>query len=265
MNYFEKLKNYYEREGIVPVERFNDSKFHCVSKMECRKSCPQIRACAQAYVGENYEKTQIMFVGIDYGKKDKLRPTLPTMEQQRRDNESAIGKNKNPHMYGTTGLLMELLNCSCDCVLKYFALTNWVKCSASIEKQRSEATPMMKNNCFKHLLEEIKILEPKLIVFQGAGISDLFKKKVEKKNTQFIITKKEDSDMWWKLSLSREIGMNYEINCLFLWHPAAPRGYYQWYKDKKIASLIQKIRKTLPHLTLFKVDSSGFRPQNDRE
>jgi uracil-DNA glycosylase len=161
INIIESLKQFYERNGLNPNKNF--AAFQCQYKEQFRRE--RIRACSQSYVGEYYNSSKVVVIGLDFGIIED--DNEPTIERQKENIEGIIGKVKNPHMYGTTAILMELFNCPSDYVLKFFALTNWVKCGNTANNQ-SHSTETMINNCANHLTEELKILEPQIMIFQGA-------------------------------------------------------------------------------------------------
>jgi hypothetical protein len=61
------------------------------------------------------------------------------------------------------------------CVLEMFSQPNLLRC-ANGQNATSKATPEMRRNCARLLVEELEILKPTLIVFHGAKLHKPFQK-----------------------------------------------------------------------------------------
>jgi hypothetical protein len=149
--------------------------------------------CQMSYVGRRYgldassEQFRLMLVGIDHGEKGSA-----DFEDWRRSIESCYqdgGKNFNADYRGvvktaaiifggTAQYCQEMCTMACQrsrdpaaaqCVLDRIARANSVKCTPENQVNRtSRATWPMKVNCAHHLMSEIRLLKPGLVVFHGA-------------------------------------------------------------------------------------------------
>lgn len=81
-------------------------------------------------------------------------------------------EHKNNHIKGTLMILQNILGADSDYVYASYALTNLMRCSFQDENiinnvSNVNSTSVMKENCLRHLIKEIEILEPTLIILQG--------------------------------------------------------------------------------------------------
>jgi len=108
--------------------------------------------------------------------------------QQRRYTAQDGFAGRNPHMRGTTSALRVLLgdgpgkdyegefiypaNDKPFHVYDGFALVNRLLCSAGPQgSSQGRSTPTMRDNCAEHFTNTLSILEPTLVVLQGAGVA----------------------------------------------------------------------------------------------
>ncbi|MER3446069.1 MAG: hypothetical protein C4291_04180 [Candidatus Dadabacteria bacterium] len=125
------------------------------------------------YIGVDYgeacisgKKIKIMFVAMDRGEGEEYSEEQRFEDYQRVWRENVINPS-NPHMCGAHLIMKELVREDTKDPSKFanqFALTNSVKCG----HMWSSSTPQMRSNCSNHLLEEIRCLEPNLIITQGS-------------------------------------------------------------------------------------------------
>lgn len=150
------------------------------------------KTCMMSYIGEQFasnvpgEKFRLVLVGIDHGE-----PEGATFEQRRKGIEDWYqkgGNNFNPHyrgvvktaaaVFGSTGdCCRRMCTTSChksrdrapsQCVIDRFAQPNCVKCTPIDTVNRtSRATWPMMINCAHHLINELRLLRPRLVVFHG--------------------------------------------------------------------------------------------------
>jgi uracil-DNA glycosylase len=125
-----------------------------------------------------------VFLSLDSGDGD-ANPETRTFEAVRR---TELGRDvsrlhKGRHWYITHEFSLRLLGqfqpaLSIDTVLQHIAHVNTVKCSANLP-HRSQAPPQMYRNCRHHIFEELRILQPDILVSQGAearkAVEDLFR------------------------------------------------------------------------------------------
>jgi uracil-DNA glycosylase len=56
-----------------------------------------------------------------------------------------------------------------------FALVNFLLCSATAGGKKGDSTPIMRKNCGRHFQAAITILQPTILVCQGAGVANWLK------------------------------------------------------------------------------------------
>ena len=81
-------------------------------------------------------------------------------------------EKKNNHIRGTLMILQNIFGIESDYVYSSYALTNLMRCSFQDGDKYDNvsnvsSTSIMKENCLKHLIKEIEILEPTIVIFQG--------------------------------------------------------------------------------------------------
>ncbi len=177
--------------------RIDPNAFDCGHYDSCNASAGGAlwrgEGCQMSYVGRHYgsdaagEAFRLMLVGIDHGEKGGA-----DFDGQRRGIESSYqdgGKNFNPDykgvvktaatIFGGAGqYCREMCTKACQkwrnptaaqCVIDRIARANSVKCTPEETVNRaSRAKWPMKVNCVHHLISEIRLLEPKLVVFHEA-------------------------------------------------------------------------------------------------
>lgn len=178
--------------------RIDPRRFGCRHYDECDASTDHSLArgqgCRMSYVGSHYGcdiagiTFRLVLVGIDHGDFDSS-----TYESCRTGLEQWYqrgGYAFNPHyagvaktaaaVFGKTGeYCKKFCKKSCrksrdpkatQCVLDRVAQPNMVKCAPSDQVGRtSRATWTMQVNCAHHLINELKLLNPHLVVFHGAN------------------------------------------------------------------------------------------------
>lgn len=152
------------------------------------------KGCQMTYIGRHYgsgaagEVFRLMLVGIDHGEKggadfDECRRGIECWYQDG-------GKNFNPDykgvvktaatIFGSAGqYCRQMCTAACQksrdpaaaqCVIDRIARANSVKCTPENTAGRtSRATWPMKLNCAHHLMRELRLLKPRLVVFHGVS------------------------------------------------------------------------------------------------
>jgi hypothetical protein len=152
--------------------------------------------CVMSYVGRDYGSPgvvpRLVLVGMDHAGKERgdyiyRRSGIEHWYQE--------GRGKfNPHYKGVVrtaaavfGSEAEFCEKTClnngkcqkssvpsaSCVLDKVAQPNAVKCVSELAKNSDcKANRIMWNNCANHLVEELKILRPDLVIFHGAEIRE---------------------------------------------------------------------------------------------
>ena len=168
--YRTSIKGLYSSLGIIPTARKD---FKCCFYKECSK--PE-RTGDWLYVGADYgeasisgKKTKILFVAMDGG------GVVPEYSEEQRFEDAqsvwhgAVENPGNPHMSGVHLIMKKLVDEENPSIFaNQLALTNSVKCTKYTKVMKTTSTSVMIGNCSNHLLEEIKCLEPNLIITQGS-------------------------------------------------------------------------------------------------
>jgi hypothetical protein len=181
---FRELRQYYLGNGLEPEA------FKCTSRAKCKNSCHlntkpnrQFIEGGLAYIGSQYDtkvaegNMRILFVGYDFGN------TFASLEQRRTDIEG-YRPPLNAHYNGVVKVLMEIFEQNCESgadvqnwrsLLVRMAQTNVVRCCVPENgTMQTHATQTMWKNCWPHFREELRILRPTLVVFQGKSLKRFF-------------------------------------------------------------------------------------------
>jgi Uracil DNA glycosylase superfamily len=176
--------------------------FGCPYYQECQASLAEGakldggKTCLMSYVARDYGEPvsggpfRLVIVGIDHGWRGDKTEDFGGCQ---RGMEEVLygggqGKNFNPHYRGVIrtaaavlgqsgrhclGACYERKECAGDrcpqdarCVLRSFAQPNLVKCAPGPD-MASKSTTTMLNRCARHLVSELEILRPDLLVFHG--------------------------------------------------------------------------------------------------
>ena len=174
-----KLLNYYKQVGL------NADDFHCNCYAEClnsQKNCNIVKQYSGGTVGitpfydifYDGRPIRVLIVGKENG---YMKNTEYGTSANFRENSLNIlncinWERKNNHIKGTLMILKNIYGIDSDYVYSSYALTNLMRCSFQ-EKDKIDnvsnvsSTTIMKDNCLKHLIREIEILEPTIVIFQG--------------------------------------------------------------------------------------------------
>ncbi len=176
---FLALKNYYKVHGLSPDD------FHCKYFAECAAS--QKSRTIKQYAGGtaalmpfydveyNGKEIRVLIIGKETGYMENTRyGTFDNLDIHRRQILKCTNwRGKNNHIKGTLITLQRLFGVETEYTYASFALSNLLRCSfqkeANLNSVSSVAdTKTMRQNCINYLIDEIKILEPTLIITQGA-------------------------------------------------------------------------------------------------
>lgn len=173
--YRAEVQELYTRLDIVPTDHSAD--FRCATCEECKESLHLsaegvFNTGSWPYVGSEYGQAviggrsrRILFVGMERGGADE--PTDFNDTQQMFRYFTTHPNRNNKHLRGVKKIVDALLGPDGDPRYVRFALTNAVKCCKISEYQKSESTPIMIDNCQRHLSGELEVLKPHLIITQG--------------------------------------------------------------------------------------------------
>ncbi len=164
-----KLEKYYESNGILATT------FTCEHKKSCRDSCTSFTGPKSAFVSDGYAKRllpRVLFLSLDSGSAfraaNKRTPTAVRTQEEAR-NIGALPKNR--HWYRTHELAWYFLkefmpNLQQEDTKNFIAHTNAAKCCLNKER-RAKADRRLFENCRPYLKQELKILDPDIVVTQG--------------------------------------------------------------------------------------------------
>ena len=176
-----ELEACYVRKGLWPRD------FSCRHFASCSAGQERFTQAKCSFVGPEYVKgtlPRLVFLSLDSGDGD-VNPETRTFDAVRRTElgRDVTRLHKNQHWYITHDFSLRLLQqfqpaLSIGTVLPHIAHVNTVKCSANLQG-RQQAPPQMYQNCRHHIFEELRILQPDILVSQGAearkAVEDLFR------------------------------------------------------------------------------------------
>lgn len=233
----EELDKYYRSKGI------HAENFTCPFKEECKNS-ENFTGPKSSGIPKEYENTipRIVFLSLDPGCSDK-EIEKRTPEGVRELNQTVPLGPKNKHWYQTHLWAKEILNKIGGFKFEkeeqtrgYFAHVNSAKCCQNYKYSRM-ANDILFKNCRTFLKEELKIINPQIIVTQGRNAEY---------SLNCIISKERNCDEYIKLIKDEYIKLikidNLEILCINTYHPSA-FGYYFKQKDKYMVeiNIIEKL------------------------
>ena len=174
------LRNYYNSNGISAFG------FRCHFANSCRLFSNNFVEAKEAYVGSEYEKEydkqngtlpRILFLSADQGGHGcgDTNPQIRTIESARRYEENDCNPeclSPNKHDYHTHDLAWIFLrkfdpDLQFQNICPYFAHTNSAKCCEDYERTK-QASPRLFDNCRGYIPGEIQILDPDILITQGA-------------------------------------------------------------------------------------------------
>ncbi len=166
-----QLNDYYKSKGISAID------FNCPHFPECSQTSPATFITAkEAFVSSGYIQhtlPRLLFLSADPGREEK-DPNLKTVEglriwEEEKENIHRISKNKpwyRTHEFAHTILSQFQPELAFEDVRHYFAHTNSAKCCIN-NPQCSKAETILFNNCCEFIPEEVRILDPDIIITQG--------------------------------------------------------------------------------------------------
>ena len=176
---FLALKNYYKVHGLSADD------FHCKYFSECSSS--QKPGTKKQYAGGtaglmpfydveyNKKEARVLIIGEETGYMANTNyGTFDNLDIHRRTILNCTNwRGKTNHIKGTLVTLQRLFEVETEYIYASFALSNLLRCAFQIEESinsvsKVKDTPVMRRNCLNYLIDEIKILEPTLIIIQGS-------------------------------------------------------------------------------------------------
>lgn len=190
----------------------DEKAFRCSSFRSCKESAetkPGVRFFEGqlSHVGLHYDTTvdsapfRVLIVPLDAGHERSRVSLIERREEQVRVRIGESWSDRNPHMKGVVLALRlafggrvgidsegEWLETAGEPVHVFdaFAMANLTLCSAIVPRANSrpsgttsKTTATMRCNCFAHLKSTISILQPNLIIGQGAPVRDTLREKFD--------------------------------------------------------------------------------------
>ncbi len=257
--YVDGLRKLYDDRKIGVSE--NSPPFSCCHLASCIAAAKDRDLClgAEAHIGEKYgDPIRLVVISLDTGGSAGSEEGEDL--SARRANVQGVTCNEaNPHMKGTIQTLRHLYGYGqkpdCD-LLQRFAMINSAKCSGK-DNNASMVPDKLYKNCRDHGLAELDILNPQLIVTQGAKARDLLKpQEIDEKE----IRKRVPSLTWgnadvgaWICTQSKEYlkcWKNGDRSVLVLQapHPSARQGQWQLFERTMLPTIAHVVRQWLPVL-----------------
>jgi hypothetical protein len=223
--------------------------------------------CMMSYIGCRYGSTssghgfRLAIVGMDHG--EATGENFSTCRSNMEKVYQVGGGNFNPHykgvvktasaVFGNTGAYCRE-NCqkSCQksrdagangCVMDRIAQPNLVKCAPKNQAGRkSRATRKMYINCVHHLIAELQLLSPNLIVVQYVNARDVMRPALQKHGVD-LEPVGEVSDRYGPVLFRSKM---LKCHLLFLYHPAYNNLTRQWVPVVEPALNYLRTRQLIP-------------------
>ncbi len=165
-----ELEHYYARQGILSTS------FSCKFKNDCQGDCETFTGPKSAFVSSGYvdkELPRLLFLSLDSGSGDPITENrLPAAVRKHEEWErDFLSLPKHKHWYRTHELAWYILkkfnpHLKIGEARRFFAHANSEKCCMN-KKQRKKADKKLFQNCRRYLEDELKILDPEILVTQG--------------------------------------------------------------------------------------------------
>jgi hypothetical protein len=224
--------------------------FACLHYKACNASVDEDlqggKGCCMSYVGPNYgEDFRLAIVGMDHGDFESF-----TFEGRREGIQNCyVRKRKkfNQHYAGVVKTAASILGKSGDhcrvhclrschatkpetCVIDRISQPNLVKCTPRKQNDRTSRSSWgMKSNCARHLLAELRILRPNVIVFHGIQSRGIMRAEFERAGVDFSAIEARSDTSGPALYGFAELGAHF----LFLYHPSHGWLAQQWPQVEK--------------------------------
>ena len=170
-----ELEDYYARNGILSTS------FTCEFKNDCKGDCEKFTGPKSAFVSSGYadnEFPRLLFLSLDSGSGDPISANrLPAAVRKHEEWEGDFSLlNRGKHWYRTHELAWYILRkfnprLNIGEARRFFAHANSAKCCMN-KKQRKKADKKLFQNCKAYLKDELKILDPEILVTQGDEAKD---------------------------------------------------------------------------------------------
>ena len=255
--YVDSLRILYD-DRKIGVSKCSPS-FACRHLDSCKAAAEprKLRNGSEAYIGDKYgDPIRLVVVSLDTGggAEDEKREDNP---MRWKGIEELTFDGANRHMKGTIQTLQHLYGCKPESdLLPRFAMINSAKCSGK-DNDKSMVPGKLYENCRDHGLAELGVLNPQLVVTQGAKAKDLLACwAIDQKEIQehmpsliwgdvdvgsWICTQVKEHLKYWKNG-------NQCVPVLQCPHPSARGGQWQRFKKTMLPTVAHVIRQWLPDL-----------------
>jgi hypothetical protein len=249
---FSALKNYYKVNGLSPDD------FHCRYFSECsssqgmgtKKQYAGGTACLMPFydVAYNGKEVRVLIIGEETGYMANTKyGTFDNLDIHRRTILNCTNwRGKNNHIKGTLITLQRIFEAETEYIYASFALSNLLRCAFQAKENLNKVsnvkdTPIMRRNCLTHLIDEIKILDPTLIIIQGSWALG--------GQTPFINRLAQSLGCGVKLLKSNKDGKYglYQLNslmCITTHHPALYGRWIANWSNDSLWPMLDYLKKT---------------------
>ena len=249
---------------LYDCRKIGVSNFACCYLKSCRAAAKAhgryLSLGSEAHVGDKYgTPIRLVFIALDTGGRGERTYRGEDLATRRRVIQEVTSSEANPHMKGTLQILKQLYKVfeeeREDEVLRRFAMINSAKCSGR-DDDASTVPDEVHDNCREHGLAELSVLDPQLIVTQGAKARGLLEtREIEEEEIQEHVPR--DRLMWgsadvgrWICTQARE-HLKYWDNgkqCVLVLqvpHPAARQGQWQRFERTMLPTIAHVVRQWL--------------------
>ena len=261
--YSARLRRLYDRRKI------GVSDFACPHLKSCRAAAKAhgryLSLGAEAHVGDQYGiPMRLVVVSLDTGGRGERTWRGEDLDTRKGVVQGVTSSEANPHMKGTLQILKKLYGVERDSeereseVLRRFAMINSAKC-AGRDDDASTVPDEVHDNCREHGLAELSVLDPQLIVTQGARARGLFEEEEEELHelSEEDIREHVPTMMWGNADVGLWIGTQVRehlkywdsaeqrVLVLQVPHPAARQGQWQRFERTMLPTIAHVVRQWL--------------------
>lgn len=192
IDYLEKLKDYYAKNGIS-YKNLRDSNTDNPNKCNKCQVDDKFRG-ADTFVGSKYGHylIKLVFVSSDVGNIKPKEVSDYEFEGRRKCLENQDLCLKTPHIRITNKITRMIYGVNDRIALEHCCLINVTKCCVGV-KNKEEAPGDFFNKCKEHVIKEIEILKPNIIITQGKradeSIDEEQRKPLDKETASEILYK----------------------------------------------------------------------------
>lgn len=213
---------------------------------------------SEAHVGEEYgTPIRLVVISLDTGGRGARTWRGENLDERRDTVQSVTWSETNPHMKGTLEILKALYGEEREDgeVLRRFTMISSAKC-AGRDNDMSTVPKKVHDNCRKHGLAELAVLDPQLIVTQGARARDLLDTQEiedgeiqEHVPTSRLMWGDTDAGLWICTQAQEYLrywdGEKQRVLVLQVPHPSARQGQWQRFQRTMLPTIAHVVRQWL--------------------